>query len=149
MAWFVCFSCLVFLMNAQGRLTVELSRPGGRRPEGGSSLGLVDTDVLRGSSLIVNGRSVAQGRVQALMVVVPEIASEFGAESSLGQEAGTMHEIGFERMKERFHVSVVPWSVATGHGLTNILDQECSHRKTRLNCGLRSIPRGLFLFDAF
>ena len=30
-----------------------------------------------------------------------------------------MHEIGFERMKERFHVSVVPWSASTGHALTN------------------------------
>ena len=68
----------------------------------GSSLGLVDTDVLRGSSLIVNGRSVAQGRVQALIVVVPEIASELDAEFSLGQEPGAMNEVGLERMKERF-----------------------------------------------
>ena len=43
-----------------------------------------------------------------MIVAVPEIASEFGAESSLGQEAGIVHEIGFERMKKRFYVSVVP-----------------------------------------
>src|SRR5262245_1335710 len=30
-----------------------------------------------------------------------------------------MHEIGFERMKEGFHVSVVAWIAATGHALTN------------------------------
>ena len=35
-----------------------------------------------------------------------------------------MHEIGFERMKERFHVSVVAWSGATGHALTNTQDSE-------------------------
>src|SRR5688572_2843292 len=90
----------------------------------GSSLGLVDTDVLRGSSLIVNGRSVAQGRVQALIVVVPEIASELGAEFSLGLEPGAMNEVGLERMKERFHVSVVAWGAAPGHALTNTQDCE-------------------------
>jgi hypothetical protein len=47
-----------------------------------------------------------------------------GAEFGLGQEAGAMHEIGFERMKERFHVSVVPWSAATGQALKNTQDSE-------------------------
>jgi hypothetical protein len=90
----------------------------------GSSLGLVDTDVLRGSSFIVNGRSVAQGRVQTLVVVVPEIASKLGADFSFGQEAVTMHETGLEGMKERFHVSVVAWSAAAGHALTNTQGSE-------------------------
>jgi hypothetical protein len=50
----------------------------------GSSLDLVDTDVLRSRSQSTGDRY--QGRVQALMAVVPEITSELGAEFSFGQE---------------------------------------------------------------
>ena len=35
-----------------------------------------------------------------------------------------MHEIGLEGMKERFHVSVVAWSAAAGHALTNTQGSE-------------------------
>jgi hypothetical protein len=109
---------------------------------GGSSLGLVDTDVLRGSSLIVNGRSVTQGRVQTLIVVVPEIASELDAEFRLGLEpVVTMHEISLEGMKERFYVSVVTWRAAAGHALTNTQGSEARSRKAAL---AYSPPRSLW-----
>ena len=35
-----------------------------------------------------------------------------------------MHEIGLELMNEGFHVSVVAWSAAAGHALTNTQGSE-------------------------
>jgi hypothetical protein len=46
--------------------------------------------------------------VQALIVVVPETASELGTEFSLNQEPAAMHQIILERVKKRLHVSIVP-----------------------------------------
>ena len=56
-----------------------------------------------------------------MRVVVPEIASELGTEFGFGQEPDTLHAIGFEKMKERFHVSVAVWNAPSSHELRLLL----------------------------
>ena len=85
----------------------------------GSSLGFVDTEVLRRCSFIVNRRTVAQRRMEAMVVVVAQVPVELPPELADRLKLTAVDHIGLERVKERFDMSVLAGGPTPRHALAH------------------------------
>src|SRR5437762_11051077 len=57
--------------------------------------------------------------MQAVVVVIPHVATELLAKVSHRLKLPAVHEVGFERVKKRLHVRVLAGRAATRHALTD------------------------------